>query len=403
MFHLTLCLALAACAGAADWPQWRGPARDGVAPSGPALAESWPDAGPAKVWDSERDVGSVMRGGMGSVSVVGNLAYVYANEVDAKAKPPAGKDAILCMDVATGKTVWKVEHPGWAYAYGASATVTVQGGRAYIAGSNRCLFCFDAATGKAVWTAMTEEQPNRTSSSVLVLDGMAILLAGQMTAYEAETGDVIWQQKQVPLYDNSPACWVKNGRKFLLCNTASEVGGPAKVFCVEPKKGEVLWSVPGGSFSSVVTSGDFMVVQGGGSVIAYRLSPGGAQKLWSAPFGDRGASPVIWDGHVYAFGSGRCGCIDLLTGRVAWTEPLKGGISSPVAVDGKILHIADDGRQLVMLKATPEKFTLLGKAKLDVATCSSPAVADGRLYLRMGNRISCFDLTGRGSRTESGE
>jgi outer membrane protein assembly factor BamB len=177
-----------------------------------------------------------------------------------------------------------------------------------------------------------------------------------------------------------------------VCNGAKET------FCFEAKTGKILWSVPGGGWSTPAISGDFMALYASNPAVgisAYRLNLEKPQKLWAMPSTDRGASPVVHEGHVYVVGGlnkARAMCIQLESGKVTWDVPLPNTeIASPVVADGKILVVV--GTSLYMIKADPEKYELLGKADLHVVTCTSPALVDGKAYLRLNDSVSCYDLT----------
>jgi len=129
-------------------------------------------------------------------------------------------------------------------------------------------------------------------------------------------------------------------------------------------------------------------------LVAYTLTPTGAAKAWSVPMVDRGASPVIHNGAVYAFagrGKAEAVCIDLATGRVAWKQKLANTeLSSPIVADGKIISVV--GSSLYMWAADSARYRVLGQAALGVETCTSPALVDGRLYLRLRNQVAAYDL-----------
>ena len=138
-----------------------------------------------------------------------------------------------------------------------------------------------------------------------------------------------------------------------------------------------------------------MIVLGGEKVglLAYRKSPESAEKIWSSEINDRGASPIVHNGHVYAVGKGKAACLCLEDGEVLWEQKLRaGGICSPVLVGDKI--IAPSRSYLFMLAASPEEEGTLASARLPVAHCTSPAAANGKLYLRLDEALACFDLVG---------
>ena len=109
---------------------------------------------------------------------------------------------------------------------------------------------------------------------------------------------------------------------------------------------------------------------------------------------DPGASPIIYNGHVYSVGEGHAVCVSVTDGHIAWDQKI-GNIhySSPVLADGKLYTLLDDGKKLVMLRASPEKFELLGQANVAALICSSPAIANGKLYVRQEKSVACYDLT----------
>lgn len=524
-----LAVSLASMAFAADWPQFRGPSRDGIAPDSPALVDSWPKEGPKLIWQSTSlpsQSGSGTRsGGCSSVAVAGGKAFVYVSWkhdtpipqrkfttaaltglgwaadvpddlaakieaarladkraglkgqeltdyvkqfTEANITSPAGSsssapaaispatrklvnhandriqagtraiawadltklaairdkefatpeefdkaladmqlpaetakrvrdvvptvtftfaDTFVCLDAATGTELWKKEFPGLGYDYAASSTPTVAGDRVYIAGSNGKVYCLAAKDGAVIWEGSVKASPKtRVSSSFLILDKAAILLGGELTAYNADDGKVLWSQKKVQATENSAVAWQHDGKKYLICNTQSNV------YCVEPEKGDILWQAPGGLYSTATVSGDWMVIYSNTGLAAYKLSPEKAEEAWSKKdWKDRGASTVIYQDHVYVVG-GRIACVELAGGAVKWEAKAGGEICSPVLVDGKIICALDNGDSTVFFRATPEKYELLGKSRLKQAICTSPAIVDGKMYLRLDQAVGCFDL-----------
>jgi outer membrane protein assembly factor BamB len=382
---LRLCVSCSAAA-AADWPEWRGPGRNGLAERSPALAPTFPGSSPA--WRSEPIAGGD-RGGRGSPVVHAGRVYVLQ----------AGEaDEVYCLDADTGKTRWKVRLAAGGKEAG-SSTPCVAGGRLYVVGSGSRVYCLDADTGKPVWEGKlprTGRAP--VASSVAVVGKAAVVLADVLTGLDVQTGDVLWTQPRVAGHESSPARWSATGREYVVCNTARET------HCVDPADGKVLWSVPGGGKSTPVVAqeygGEFLVNMSDrrdNGLSAHRLTPDGPRELWRLEASDRGASPVVCDGHVYAVAGGGNGhrarlvCAHLDTGKVAWDEVIDfAEVSSPVAADGKVFAVC--GTSLLVVQATPERYGVLGRDDLRVTLCTSPAVAGGRLYLRQGDAIACYDL-----------
>ena len=493
----------------ADWPQWRGPARNGIAEPGPKIASEWPSDGPTKVW--EYPAPKSRGGGLGSVVVSGGRAFALwshqvatpiptrqftvrelrqigwidrdlPEELAAKVEQTrlseelkgikrnaktewiqkwveenlTGEDSrrlswvvrsrlamgeaalsfeelrkldplkertfdtqqqldewiaeaglsveaakavnkaaikehktadgvVVCLDAETGEEVWKKVVTGKPSSYGISNTPCVADGRVYVVGSTGEAHCLAAKDGQQLWK---RQLPTGTHASFMVADGLAIVPSTTLTALSAEAGEVVWQTKEVATNSNSPVLWRHAGQAYVICNTRKSV------FCVGLKEGKVLWKVPGGEYSTAVVEGDLMVIMGGEKVglLAYRISPESAEKVWASEINDRGASPIVHKGHVYAVGKGKAACLRLEDGEVLWEQKLRfGGICSPVLVGDKIL-VPTRG-SLFMLAASPEEQGTLASARIRIAHCTSPAAANGKLYLRLDEALACFDLT----------
>ena len=454
-----------------DWPQWRGPNRDGVAAGSAALADSWPADGPKKLWESEEKILTQQNnGGFGSVSIVGDRAYLYsyvmapvalttrtlkpdvlaryakAKDAPAKeildkletikdkefpspealdkwladnaipddvkarllkeipAKGTAASDVFYCLDAATGKTVWKKEFPGQkVHGNGCSSTVCVADGRLYATGGNTNMYCLSAKDGNLVWKSQVpREAPSWAgSSSPLVSDGLAILVAGQLTAYRVSDGNMAWTQPTLKGLAPSPVLWTHEGKKYVVCGSDKEMA------CVEIATGRILWSVPGGGSSTPVVSGDVavQVTEGPLGTVAYKMTPQKAEKLWNLPPGDRGTSAVIYKDFVYFIGGWKgykAWCAGLADGKVAWEQQADEfkniEINTPILCDGKILLFCGGSTyNLLMLRASSEKCELMAKAKVETSksptcNCTNPSIVDGKMFLRLNERVVCYDL-----------
>ena len=217
---LTACLILgiaiahlgpvASCLSAQDWPQWRGPNRDGVV-HGVKVPEQWPG--------TLRDEWSVTVGeGVSSPVVVGDRVFVFTRQKN--------DEMVLCFEVATGKEVWKSEaYPApyhfWLgegdFSKGPRSTPTVAGGRIYSAGVSGVLSCLDAKTGKLLWRKQSRlAPPYGGPASPLVTDGLCIVHLGcggnddpdGLTAFDAATGMVKWQLRR----RQRPRLWLTDPR-----------------------------------------------------------------------------------------------------------------------------------------------------------------------------------------------
>ncbi len=463
----------------ADWPQWRGPTRDGIASNCPKLLDSWPKDGPKLLWKSEPIPGG-LSAGAGSISVADGKAFVFLtryinkskdeqsirkalNEVIdelsrdpklppdraarlAKLKEDQSKltawidlahlvanyfgdqgpwmlqypveaklfeitDNIICMDASTGKTLWEASFPAmdgrvrkiYGY-YSASGTPSIYEHKCYIGGSVG-LYCLNAEDGKVVW----QEKAEFTSSSPMVANGVVyVALPEGLCARDAENGKLIWKTTAIrghydAAYGKTVVLWNSGGKDYLIGLTSEGL------FCCDPVNGKVAWSVAGvghseGS-SSVAIRGDTAVFCGHHGIYAFKLSPQKGEQLWMTPWDSyRAGSTLVWQDLVYAASDHtNITCLDLKSGTVKWTGKQVSSYCSPVEADGKIILPRGTNTILSveMFRATPEGYVNLGSFLPYVqghgmVPCSSPALAGGKLYLRLEDGVACYDLRAAG-------
>jgi outer membrane protein assembly factor BamB len=299
----------------------------------------------------------------------------------------SAQDVVLCIDMETGKTLWKSETPAESTGRNSSSTPCVADARVYSIGSGRA-FCVDADTGKQIWS--TDLQTKSAATSPMLVEGLVVFTAGRLTALDAKTGKIVWDQKQVGGNNASPALWRKNDRNFLICSSKRNLA------CVDPKNGKIVWTTAGGGDSTPCIVGNTMaaysrVTEVGLSV--YTLSETGATKRWSHVLDARRTqtSPIIHDGHVYLMGAGYQLCADLESGEIRWKEPQDSNISSPLLADGKLFVFGKKGGDLQMIKATPDARVELAAGKVRAMWCPSPTISNGRILLRLADRIRCYD------------
>ena len=178
--------------------------------------------------------------------------------------------------------------------------------------------------------------------------------------------------------------------------------------------GNVLWSLKGATAGvNVITSmrGDILIVSdpyGGSGTRAYRITPTGAELLWKRSFMDS-TGDILCQDHLYVPGD-VYKCLDLRTGEFNWKKALPGGVaedSSPVLADGKIFTALGAAHQLTkgfgdltyslaMIKVCPDKYVEQGVFNPHMCMMTSPALAGGKLYLRLLDGIACYDLQEHG-------
>lgn len=356
-------------------------------------------------------------------------------------------DVIHCFDAATGATLWRRVFRGEGMNFNlfnkggpCNLSACVAAGRAYAVGSGGKVYCVDAATGEVVWDsdvgrryailrklqALCREkkqlaQRNRDMGSAPVVAG-GVVVCSDFLGYtvqtpvreyrwsdgcgvvglDAATGRKLWHRPGTLGNWATPAVWRHGDAEYVVA------AGKGMLTCIEPKTGNLLWRCPAGNNSySVAVAGDYLVGAGGGEtpdVTCYRLTAKGAEKCWSLPTrcGGTGATPpVIYAGWVYArCEAGKLVCAELATGRIAGEIALPGGMGFAVAGNRRLLIDADcshDVDAIHLFAADPPRFTALGGPWAapnagGYMNPVTPALADGRLFLRAKDALVCYDL-----------
>ncbi len=352
------------------------------------------------------------------------------------------QESLYSFDAATGKPEWKRDVKSVYTRFLQSGTPTVADGRVYVLGAARMARAFDAKSGEIVWEQRLpgEFTDEFMMSSFAVVDGVAVILAGHLMGLDAATGKLLWEGdvSKTRGTHSSPAVWTGGGRALVIANCGGE-----DTICVEPRTGAELWRVKtSGGQSTPVIVGNRMITlanQRRGGLKAFELSITESKPLWTYQrVADKGSSPLVVGNYVYAQGERRICCVNLETGEEAWSDSLDLGnpqYTSLVAADGKVYYACEG---LMWFAADPTDYQLLVEAKIDrsglLATkaalrkrlnmdelektpegldkanklyaqevgqhgplaCASPAIAGGRLYLRLKSGLACYDLSNRG-------
>jgi outer membrane protein assembly factor BamB len=394
---------LPSVASADDWPQWRGPRRDGVA-TGFKLPAEWPSGTLNTVW-------KISRGdGYSAPVIVGGKLYTHDRE---------GEDEfVYCLDAATGKQVWrfgyaapyKMHDAALGHGPGPKSTTTVLDGRVYAFGISSILTCLDAESGKPIWQHDfkaeydAESAEYGTAGSPLV-DGSLVVVpvggkkGGSVMAFHAEDGSLAW--KAVPgemaSYCSPIAADLAGVRHILMFTEKQFVG-------LDARDGKVLWKYPfttsyRQNTVTPVVVGD-LVIASGLQKFAFALKvekSGGGVKMTEA-WKNRDlriymSSPVVVGDHIYGLGGqGALVCVHIATGKTVWSGGDFGEYCS-VVVAGDRLLILDTVGQIAVVKADPAGYQELGRSKVsDGKTWSHLALVGSRIFVRDRESLACFDL-----------
>lgn len=405
---MRLCLALAACAGsllsqalaAEEWTRFRGPNGTGESET-TTIPASW----------TEKDLNwKIELPGIGHSSPVlwGEKLFVLS------ADPNSATRYVLCINAKDGQQIWRRDYPGVAHhlhansSY-ASCTPAVDGERVYVAWSDPEFTRLMALThdGKEVWTINLGPWVSQHGfgSSPMLYEDLVILncsqedskLEGQpqpknsfIVAVERETGKIRWRtERTIKSASYSVPTIRKNeaGEDELLCCAQAE-----GFFALDPKTGKENWSLPVFTMRTiscpVYVSGLIFgsVGSGGGGHYVVAMRPGSEPKeayriTRNAPYVP---TPVCRGDLVFLFEDrqGHVTCIDAPTGEVLWFKPRVGTMfyCSPVRAGDKLFCIDTEGT--VICLAADKEFKELGRTELKELCRSTPAIANGRMYVR---------------------
>jgi outer membrane protein assembly factor BamB len=404
---------------AADWPQWRGPNRDGISQE-TGLLKEWPSGGPKLVWQV-KDMGD----GYSTPAVVGSRLYVMSST-------GMDNEMVKALSTTDGKEIWSVKigkvgpnTPGNNYP-GPRCTPTVDGERVYVLGSDGDLACLEAATGKIAWHTNIRGtfggKPGQWAyaESVLIDGDTLVCTPGGPTAtivaLNKTTGAPLW------------TCAVPEADQAAYASVTIVNAGGVKQYVqflqkglvgVEAKTGKLLWRYEGsakGSPANIptpVSRDDFVYSasgRGGGGLVQLKAAGGGFEAVEvyltsKLPTAIGGA--VLVGGNLYGTTGQGLLCADFATGDVKWQE--RGvGAGSVCFADGRLYVHGENSGEMALVEATPEAYREKGRftppeaptptARTSLENAKSgrawtyPIIANGRLYLRDWNCLWCFDV-----------
>lgn len=383
-----------------DWNQWRGAGRDAQ-----MQGESWPTQldGLTRAWRVE-----LGRGYPGPI-VAGQRVFVVET-VDAKTA------AARALDRSSGEVLWthswpsKGSVPFFATSNGdwVRSTPAFDGKTLFVGDMSEVLIAIDGSNGKERWRVDFPARyetgiPDFGFATSPLLDGDALFVqaANSIVKLEAATGKTLWRalegsgRIQASGAFSSPVLAELNGRRQLIVLTR------LTLFGLDPGTGEVLWShdVPNFRGMNILTP-----VVHGNSIFtspyknqSYRfdvVERDGAlavEQAWANKASGYMSSPVVVGDHVYLhLGNGRLDCIDLRTGESRWRSEALGKYWSMVVQGDKILAL-DDGGQLYLIKANPDRFELLAKKQVaDASTWAHLAVSGEDILVRELEAVSLY-------------
>jgi outer membrane protein assembly factor BamB len=382
-------------AGAQDWSQWRGPARDGTV-SAAGAPSSWPNS-LRRAWRVEI--------GEGYSSPVVSRASVF---VHGRRDP---EEVVIAVSLATGKVLWEQKYTAdfkknqyaVKMAKGPNSTPLVIGNRLFTLGVTGILNAWDTATGRLLWTkdfsktidtsklfCGTAASPLEAGGRVVVQTGSDVH-GGQIVALEPSTGKVVWEWKGPGPGYASPVVIEISGKKQIVTLTNSSVVG------VDAMTGAELWSAPFPDewHENIVTpvwTGAHLIVSGTRQgTHAFGLSQAAgkwqATEVWkNADVAMYMSSPVYGDGLIYGLSAKRKGqfvALDAKTGVLRWaTEGREGDHASVLLTPRHVVYLTN-GADLIVAQRGTAAFTVEKRYEVaEAETWAMPVLLGSDLLVR---------------------
>jgi outer membrane protein assembly factor BamB len=387
--------------GAADWPQWRGPNRDGLS-SETGLLKQWPEGGPKLLWTA-KGIGT----GFATVSVADGLIYTAGN---------VGSDTLITAIDLDGKTKWQAKNGKacTADSPGSRGTPTLNDGKLYHENADGDVICLDAKSGEKVWALNVLKEFNGRNiqwalAESLLIDGDNLIACpggpeAAVVALDKKTGKTVWVCKGArddkPGYA-SPIVFEHKGLRQIVTMTSLAAIG------VNAKTGDLLWRHPHKTDydanipTPILHEGCVFIDSGYGSGGALlKLNVEGekcsVERVWSTKALDNHHGGVILvNGYLYGSNhGGKWVCLDFKTGEQKYAA---GGVGkgSLTYADG-MLYTYSEGGTAGLVKATPEGHEVISKFNVPKGGKGPhwphPVVCGGRLYLRHADALHAYDV-----------
>lgn len=377
---------------AADWLQWRGPNHNNVAAAGQHVPTTWTNTNNV-VWKVE-----IPGRGHSSPIVVGDLVVLTS------ANEQRQQQGVFAFSRATGKQQWStlISQGGFPKIHAknthASATACSDGKQIYATFNHHNKIeavALDMA-GKIVWRQdvggfVPRRYQYGYGAAPTLYKGKLIISADSDTvawvkALDTRTGKTAWQQdRPKKLNWSSPIVGNVAGKDQLF------ISGCEMIASYDPATGRPLWSqacLTMATCGTVVWDKDTVYASGGypkKQTVAVKAD-GSCKIQWSNTAKCYEQSMVIHDGYLYAVDDGGIAfCWNAKTGREMWKTRLQGPVSASPILVGDTIYASSERGTMFVFKADPKGYRALGRNQLGDSSFASPAVADNRIYLRVGS------------------
>jgi outer membrane protein assembly factor BamB len=370
---------------AQDYPQWRGPNRDGGA-SGFSAPSIWPDR-LTRRWQAEVGLGYA------TPIVGGNLVYTFARQND--------DEVVTAFAAATGAVAWRTRYPApyevsaaaAAHGPGPKATPLLHRGHLYTLGISGIVSAFDAQSGKLIWQIPADKEHPYYGGSVspLAVDDSIVVHPGNygpLTAFDAKSGAVRWK-------------YTGDGGAFA-SPILAEVDGIEQIISLmdhfvvslSVSDGRLLWRHPWGRSLHItpLVYRDTVIVSGQNMGVT-ALAPVRHHNEWSVSVAWETkdvsmflSNPVIVGDALFGLShraSGQFFALDAATGKVLWLGEPREATNTAVAKAGDLVFLLNDDAELIVARSSRARFEPIKRYVVaDSATWAQPAISGSRIFIK---------------------
>jgi outer membrane protein assembly factor BamB len=387
----------------AEWPQWRGPLRNGLS-SETGLLKQWPANGPTVAW-SITNLGE----GYGSLAIKVDRLYVQGTK--------GSESAVFCLNRADGKTIWSVSlgpKVDESRGNGPRGTPTLDGDRLYVLTENGDLACLRERDGSRLWGKNILKEyggsnPKWLISESPLVDGNRLIVSpggsgAGIVALDKMTGAESWRAKELSDPAGYSSCIVADVggvRSYINFTAGAAVG-------VRASDGKLMWRYT--NVANRVANCTTPIFADNKVFFSSAYDTGGALLNLTAQNGEVKAQEayftrdmmnhhggmVLVDGYLYGFSNSVLTCIEFNTGKMMWRERSVGKGSITYA-DG-MLYLLGEKQLVGLAEANPKAYVEKGRFPITDHGRDSwahPVVLGGKLYIRNQNELTCYDVKGK--------
>lgn len=381
-----------------DWPEWRGPNRDGkvTAFETPSV---WPD-NLSKTWQTEVGLSN------SSPVYVGDRIYLHVKQ--------DSNEVALCLNKTNGNIIWKtILNPAPEVTGGASqhpgprSTPAIADGKIFMLGTGGVFTCLNTETGQVIWKndKYTEVPRFYTSASPLVVGNQCFIHLGGsengvIISFNTEDGNEIWKVEGEPCTYSSPVLMKIGNQEILVVQTETDVLGLTL-------DGKELFRIPTpaerrfyNSTTLIIDGANIIIAGQGSGTWSYKIEKAGEtysfSKNWNNPdFGGSFNTPVLKSGYLYG-NEGRLGklyCINATTGENCWADTTTyNRFASTLDLGDVLLSLPANGK-LIIYKPNPDKYEELKIYPVSDSEIYAHPMLEGKIiFIKNENDLTCWSV-----------